>query len=72
MAMLAERDGPWYEAAARILDQSATYTDAARLLGLTPGAAKILASRMRDDGWPIARKGKGGRPRRPQPGEHVG
>jgi hypothetical protein len=51
-----------YDTAAAILDQAESWPDAAALLGVTPAAARALASRLRSAGHSIKGKGIGGRP----------
>lgn len=44
-------------------NQSATATDAAESLGITPGYARVRASMLRYYGYDLKRMGKGGRRR---------
>ena len=59
------RDLAWLDSATKILNASATWGDAGVALGMSAGAAKQLANRMRAAGWPVQAKGRGGRPRLP-------
>ena len=56
------RDAYWYAQAIEILTMAPSWVVAGEQLGLSAGAAKQLAIRLRAAGQTIPFKGKGGRP----------
>ena len=56
------RDAYWYARAIEILTTAPSWVVACEQLGLSAGAAKQLAIRLRAAGQTIPFKGKGGRP----------
>ena len=56
------RDAQWYAQAIEILTTAPSWVVAGQQLGLSAGAAKQLAIRLRSAGEAIPHKGRGGRP----------